>query len=1165
MLWRHKSFLLCTFLCIFLQGLWAQTFQSNKRQKIIAGHNIVQLDTLSIVPGSLTIEGIAPAQYSVDYVAAKLQWIKNATDSVKISYRVFPNNLGLSASKFDYQTIANNNYLYTEKPVNVNGKKNASTIGGDVFNFGNIQYNGSFGRSISVGNSQSAVLNSQFNLQMNGYIGDSIHLAAALSDNNIPIQPDGTTQQLNQFDQILIQFEKKDWQANIGDINLQRRQNHFLSFYKRIQGLSYEQKWKIGKDVESKTLVSGAIARGQYARNVLTVTDGNQGPYHLYGNNNESNITILAGTERVYIDGVQKQRGQNQDYIIDYNTAQITFTQKTLISTDKRIQVEFEYAVQNYLNSILYVDNTTKIKNKLNLRFAAYQNSDAQNSPINQTLSVDQKQFLADLGDSINYAYYPVAEKDTFSATKVMYAKIDTVVNNVHDSVYVYSTDPTKAVYDLSFVNVGQGYGNYVVLTGNVNGTAYQWVAPVDGKAQGLYEPAEFLVTPKKRQIFTIGTDYQFDKHNLLNLDYAISNYDVNTFSNKDKGNDAGNAGKFIFTHISDFKNGTDTSKHWSTSLTYEWNSANFTTVERLRSLEFARDWGLEILPNQTSEKLFHFNTAIANGKGDLLEYRAETYKRGDGYSAVRNILTHQQNLQNGWHFNELLSLTNMSAPNDKGRFLRPSITISKDLKEFHNMSIGASYLLESNIWHNQQTDTITPLTYQFRTLTAFVKSDPNKRNNWTLSYYNRKDWIQDSTKMAPYTISNNINFTGQIAKNPNRQFSYNVTYRQLSIANAVDTTTVKAEKTLLGRLAYQFNELNGAIVGNTLYELGSGQEQKLVYTYVQVQAGLGQYTWKDYNGDGVAQLNEFEIATFKDQADYIRVFTSSNNYVKADYTQFNYSIGFNPEMLFDEENSKLNKIQKFIARFNLNSSLQINNKVLSDNGIHFNPFIKNIADTSLINTSYVMSNVFSYNRNSPIWGLELTQLKNNNKSLMTYGTESNQLQNYIFKARWNLAKTYTISMEQHVGNKALLTPAFSNRNYNYTISTLKPTFTYIRNSRFRIATSYIRDIKKNKEVYGGEKAISNAINIETKYNSSGTTIISGSFIYNDINYNGDENSTVGYNMLGGLSAGKNLQWNGNITIRFLKNLEFNLDYTGRKPGNTKIIHRGTVTIRAIL
>lgn len=213
MLWRHKIFLLCTFLCIFLQGLWAQTFQSNKRQKIIAGHNIVQLDTLSIVPGSLTIEGIAPAQYSVDYVAAKLQWIKNATDSVKISYRVFPNNLGLSASKFDYQTIANNNYLYTEKPINVNGKKNASSIGGDVFNFGNIQYNGSFGRSISVGNSQSAVLNSQFNLQMNGYIGDSIHLAAALSDNNIPIQPDGTTQQLNQFDQILIQFEKKDWQS----------------------------------------------------------------------------------------------------------------------------------------------------------------------------------------------------------------------------------------------------------------------------------------------------------------------------------------------------------------------------------------------------------------------------------------------------------------------------------------------------------------------------------------------------------------------------------------------------------------------------------------------------------------------------------------------------------------------------------------------------------------------------------------------------------------------------------------------------------------------------------------------------------------------------------------------------------------------------------------
>lgn len=62
--------------------------------------------------------------------------------------------------------------------------------------------------------------------------------------------------------------------------------------------------------------------------------------------------------------------------------------------------------------------------------------------------------------------------------------------------------------------------------------------------------------------------------------------------------------------------------------------------------------------------------------------------------------------------------------------------------------------------------------------------------------------------------------------------------------------------------------------------------------------AGTGQYTWIDLNHDGIQQLNEFVIAQFADQATYIRIYTPTNDFVKANYNTFNYSVMLNPRML---------------------------------------------------------------------------------------------------------------------------------------------------------------------------------------------------------------------------------------------------------------------------
>jgi hypothetical protein len=1133
---------------------------SNIRQKKIpVSSETVVLDSLSIVPGSLSITGVDAKDYLLNEVKATLVWVSfPARDSVLVTYRVFPTNFEQKAYRYRYDSIADFFKSAPAKPFS-GGRQEG---GNDRFiDFGNISHTGSFGRSLSFGNAQDAVVNSLFNLQLNGMLGDSIEVAAAITDNNIPIMPEGTTQQLNEFDQIWLRFRKRPWELNLGDIDIRQQPTYFMGYYKRQQGIAFKTDARLGKKIANSMMASGAIAKGKFTRNIFNGLEGNQGPYRLTGANNELFFLVLPGTERVFIDGLQMQRGEDQDYIINYNTAEITFTPKRLINKDLRIQVEFEYADRNYLNSLIYFGNEMKIGDKWDVNLGYFGNTDAKNAPINISLTDAQRQFLSEIGDSVQNAFYPSAVRDSFDVNKILYVQKDTLVNGSVFRIFLFSTQEDADVYTLSFSDVGPNKGNYIPSFTAANGKVYQWVAPVDGLPQGNFEPVILLVAPRRQQMGTALVRYRVNNELTLQAEAAVSVFDVNRFSSKDKNNDVGGGIKLKAMDNRLLK-GSKNSVRLQSVLGYEYVGENFRPLERLRNIEFLRDWGLPFDAPVSDEKIPTASFQVADKNANRLGYTYTGYLRGDGYAGHKHQLEHGAVL-GGFQLNDALLATVINANDFNGYFLRPIVKVNRRFEKLNNWDAGLSYSLEHNELRQATTDTLLPISFSFRDWNAWLRSDASKTDRWSFSWFNRANQLPTGQSFVPLDEQNTFNLGWERYSSPKHQWRLTATYRDLQVKTK-DITNQQSDQSLIGRAEYQLNVLKGALTGNVLYELGTGQEQRRDFSFIEVPAGRGEFTWIDYNGDGIPQLNEFEISPFPDQANFIRIFTPTNDFIKANYNTFNYVINFTPRLLWRQSTEPF---KKFMSRWMAQSALQNSRKGQSVGAFNFNPFEGNVEDTTLIALNINLSNTISYNRFSTTWGVDLTQVRNIARLLLATGFETRELNDYVLRLRKNYGKRFTTELMGRLGNNELITPnpKFDNRNYDIKQYALEPKLTYTNGTVFRTAIAYRYDDKKNNIQTDAQKATIHSLIFDAKYNVVQSSVLTGRLTYSNIDFNGPTNNTVAFIMLDALQPGQNLLWNLEFTRRLANMFEISFNYEGRKAGDTRTVHIGRAALRAVL
>ena len=61
------------------------------------------------------------------------------------------------------------------------------------------------------------------NLQLNGQLTEDIAIEATLSDQQVPYQPEGNTQQLQEFDRVFISLQHKEGRLDAGDLTFQNQ------------------------------------------------------------------------------------------------------------------------------------------------------------------------------------------------------------------------------------------------------------------------------------------------------------------------------------------------------------------------------------------------------------------------------------------------------------------------------------------------------------------------------------------------------------------------------------------------------------------------------------------------------------------------------------------------------------------------------------------------------------------------------------------------------------------------------------------------------------------------------------------------------------------------------------------------------------------------------
>jgi len=1036
---------------------------------------------------------------------------------------------------------------------------------GDIIGPG-LQRSGSIIRGLSVGSNRDLTLASGFRLQLSGNIAPGLDVVAALTDENVPIQPEGTTQTLQELDKVFVELRNPFFNATLGDFVYQvpeRVGGEFTAFSRKLQGATGSATFRnvLGEGSLLDVSTTGGTARGKFTTNQFQGIEGNQGPYRLSGEDPGRRPVIIAGTERVYINGQLMTRGETNDYTIDYTTGEITFSPRRMVTSATRISVDFQYSDRQFVRNLLGVAaSVAAFKNTLKISTSFSQEADDYDSPVEMALDDTLRSIIASSGRSrFGAAVTGIRFAGIDTTTRLprgQYVRRDTIIDGRLRSFFVYAPGDPMALYSVVFSYVDRVPADSL---GYQKSTAGGF--SVAGLGKGSYLPLQFLPVPELRRVAGARAELLPVPELVISGELALSERDMNRLAPGNVALQSGSAHKLEASYKPrNVTIGGANVGDLELRLVERFVDSRFTSFDRFNEVEFARDWNLtsaDAGDEQLGEASIAIRTpADVNVRGSYGVLRRSgsirsskwsvegSYQDSSGVAASvgSDILSTESPMQNStssWSRYRGNVAANVW-------YLRPSLRI--EAEDRRQRSAG--------------TDSLAPGSFRFLELSpglTILKASPlmitgevQFRTEDSASHGLLHRAFRSVTQLYDVRLQEWNSFSSSIALSVRR------TDLSEHFARVGDGST----KTVLARSQSRYTPLRRALDLDVLYEFARERSAPMKRVFVRVPKGTGNYVYKgDENQNGLPDESEFVQTRF--DGDFVAVYVADESLVPVSEVKTGARLRVTPRRFIGQTDDFVSRIVNALSS---ETVVRIEERGTDDNpaNLYLLRMSRFLNDSTTISGTQLFTQDIYVNESDP--SLSLRFRFNERRSLLRLvgNAEHGMLRERSIRLRSQLLKE--IGNQTDFTNKTdrLATAAASPRQRDISSDELRTEFSYRPYSEWELAFGIGVSRIRNRTSVGVAEADLNDELIRLTYSLKGGGQLRGEMQREEAQVQGVGSlSDAPYEFTNGRVIGKTYQWRLAFDYRISQYVQVSVAYDGRLEGTRSTVHTGRAEARA--